>query len=306
VDVERRRHASGIQRLIVTRTFAVPVGLTPDRERRADVTVAVTLRTEARVAPGVARVDLHVDLDDCAADHRLRLLFPTGAETATCRTATTFGVATRSSERPEASGWLHPPPATFPHQGWIEANGLVVAAPGLPEGEVRPDGTIAVTLLRSVGFLAHMDVRTRPLPAGPGLATPDAQCREGISADLSLSVDADPATIQADELGLRAVVAGPQPLLPSATSLLQVTPATVVVSALKPAEDGDGLVLRLLNPSDRPEPVTLALGFAAEPSEVGLDESPAAEDEGEADLVVAPHSLRSLRLRPGAAKATTA
>ena len=180
VTVERRRHPSGIQRLVVTRTFAVPVGLTPDRERRADETVALTLRTEARVAPGVARVDLHVDLDDPAADHRLRLLFPTGAETATFRTATTFGVANRATEPPEAHGWLHPPPPTFPHQGWIEANGLVVAAPGLPEGEVGPDGTIAVTLLRSVGFLTHMDVRTRPLPAGPGLATPEAQCREGI------------------------------------------------------------------------------------------------------------------------------
>ena len=135
MTVEPRRHPSGIQRLVVTRTFAVPVGLTPDRERRADETVALTLRTEARVAPGVARVDLHVDLDDPAADHRLRLLFPTGAETATFRTATTFGVANRATEPPEAHGWLHPPPPTFPHQGWIEANGLVVATPGLPEGD---------------------------------------------------------------------------------------------------------------------------------------------------------------------------
>ena len=300
VTVERRRHPSGIQRLVVTRTFAVPVGLTPDRERRADETVALTLRTEARVAPGVARVDLHVDLDDPAADHRLRLLFPTGAETATFRTATTFGVANRATEPPEAHGWLHPPPPTFPHQGWIEANGLVVAAPGLPEGEVGPDGTIAVTLLRSVGFLTHMDVRTRPLPAGPGLATPEAQCREGISADLALSVEPDPATIQADELGLRAVAAGEEPLLPSATPLLSVTPS-VLVSALKPAEDGDGLVLRLLNPGDQPEPVTVALGFAAERSEVRLDESAGAEgqseDEAEADIVVAPRALRSFRLR---------
>ena len=294
VNVERRRHPSGIQRLVVTRTFAVPVGLAPDRERRADETVAVTLRTEARVAPGVARVDLHVDLDDPAADHRLRLLFPTGAGATAFRTATAFGVATRSTERPEAHGWLHPPPSTFPHQGWIEANGLVVAAPGLPEGEVRPDGTIAVTLLRSVGFLTHMDLRTRPLPAGPGLATPEAQCREGISADLALSVDADPATTQADELGLRAVPAGERPVLPSATSLLQVTPATVAVTALKPAEDGDGLVLRLLNPSDRPEPVTLALGFEAERAEVRLDESPAGDGDG--DIIVAPHALRSFRL----------
>ena len=46
-----------------------------------------------RVAPGVERVDLHVDVEHPAPDHRLRLCFPTGAPVDTFRAATTFDTA---------------------------------------------------------------------------------------------------------------------------------------------------------------------------------------------------------------------
>jgi alpha-mannosidase len=41
-------------------------------------------------------------------------------------------------------------------------------------------------------------------------------------------------------------------------SLLNISPAAVVVSALKPADDGDGLVIRLFNASEKPETATLS------------------------------------------------
>src|SRR5207249_3051785 len=78
--------------------------------------------------------------------------------------------------RRDASRWVHPAPSTFPHQGFVAANGLTVAAPGLPEAEVTPDGIIAVTLVRAVGWLARMDLRSRPRPAGPLMPAPGAQC----------------------------------------------------------------------------------------------------------------------------------
>ena len=122
---------------------------------------------EAVAVPGVPWVAITVTFENAVRDHRLRLRFPTGARTTEHQAATTFGVMTRSTSLPDASTWLHPPPATFPHQGWIEANGLVVGAPGLPEAEVTADGTILVTLVRSVGWLARFDVGT---PSDPGRA----------------------------------------------------------------------------------------------------------------------------------------
>ncbi len=52
VDVERRRHPSGIDRLVVTRRFELPARVRPERDRRSDETVELTLQTEVRLARG--------------------------------------------------------------------------------------------------------------------------------------------------------------------------------------------------------------------------------------------------------------
>ena len=265
------------------------------------------------MAPGVDRVDLEVQVVNPAEDHRLRLCFPTGEPVTTYRAATTFDVAERTTDPVDDEGWEHPTPATFAHQGWIEAHGLVVGAPGLPEAEVTTDGVVKVTLLRSVGWLARLDPTTRPIPAGPGLATPEAQCPDGITARLSLRVAnggvgaAHLAAMQsADELGLRAVPAGDGPVVEPGRSLVAIEPAGVVLSALKPAEDGDGLVVRLANPGPEGLTATVAFGVSVAGAEsVRLDETPDGGavildgGGGRLRLEVGPHGLRSVRVRPG-------
>lgn len=310
VTVQRHRHPSGIERLIVTRVLDVPIGLEPDRDHRSSETVEVTIAVEARVAPGVDRVDLFVDLDDPARDHRLRLLFPTGAPATAFRSATTFDVVERSTAPRMADDWQHEPPRTFPHQGWIEANGLTVLAPGLPEGEVTPDGTIAVTLLRSVGWLAHTELRTRPIPAGPALEAPEAQCLDGIRARLALRLgSADATTLAADELGLRAVPAGAAPILPEGASLVQLDPPDVALSALKPAEDGDGFVVRIANPTGTDHDAVVHIGAPiARAVSVHLDETPDDQpldcDGSVLRLRVRAHSVRSVRTTTAASSWT--
>ena len=46
------------------------------------------------------------------------------------------------------------------------------------------------------------------------------------------------------------VPAGDAPILPPGSSLVTVEPEGVLLTALKPAEDGDGLVVRVLNPGN--------------------------------------------------------
>ncbi|HEV2311192.1 MAG TPA: hypothetical protein VGU73_11780, partial [Acidimicrobiia bacterium] len=192
VTVKRRRHASGIQELDVERTFEVPAALAPGRGTRSDATTCLTVRTRARVADGVKRVDLDVVVDNTADDHRLRLGFPTGAPGADARAATTFDVARRAPRSAPRTTWFQPPPTTFPHQGWVHNNGLTVAAPGLPEAEVTSDGTVYITVVRAVGWLSRLDLRSRPEPAGPGLCTPEAQCPGPTAARLMLTFGATP------------------------------------------------------------------------------------------------------------------
>ena len=68
---------------------------------------------------------------------------------------------------------------------------------------------------------------------------------------------------------------GASPLVPPEHALLEVSPREIVVSALKPADDGDGAILRLLNPGDQPQRAVLRFGFPlASAHPVQLDETP--------------------------------
>jgi len=281
--------------------LSVPAELGATRRERCKRLVPLVVDTEARLVPGTRRADLCVRIDNQACDHRLRLLFPSGAPVDEFLASTTFDIARRTKEVREASRWVHPVQTTFPQQGFVSANGLTVSAPGLPEAEVTADGVIAVTLLRAVGWLARMDLQTRPQPAGPALPTPGAQCLQTIEARLSVFAGLDASAVRAAEVGFRAVVAGPKALVLPDKPLLQIHPRQVLLSALKPADSGEGVILRLLNPTDDEFRVGVELGFpVGRAVSVRLDET---EDEGEVhleghrlSLVVGPHALRSVLL----------
>ncbi len=286
LTVERSRHKSGIARLRVTRELA-EIG---------------TLVVEACVAPGVPFARCEVTLDNRAPDHRLRLRFPTGAPVDTFEVATTFDTARRSTAPADDTGWIHPAPRTFPQQGWIAANGLCVGAPGLPEAEVTPEGEVLLTLVRSVGALARIELRTRPMPAGPEMLAPGAQTQGPVAATITLA--RDPADARAAEVGLRGVLGGDTPLVESGASLLELDARHCVLSACKPAEDGDRVVVRIMNPTDEPEDVNLRFGLDVRRARpVGLDEQPVdfyvTHQGRDVGFRVPPHALRSIRITFG-------
>lgn len=303
VAVQRERHANGIEVLAVTRSFEIPEGLDEGREQRSSRRARCTLNTVYTVAPGVPRVDVEVRLANAARDHRLRALFPAGASAETCRRATTFDVDERSTAAVDDAGWVHPAPSTFCHQGDVAANGLCVVAPGLPEAEVTPSGMIALTLVRSVGWLARYDLRSRPLPAGPTMPAPGAQVLGEIRSAMSLMMRPTRSQVRDARVGLRGVIAGPMPLLEDDRALMELESGEVVLSALKPAEDGDGAIVRLLNETAQAEQVALRFGVPlVDVQAVRLDESadPGAQLVRSGDSVrleVGAHSARTMRVR---------
>src|SRR5262249_4863669 len=112
----------------------------------------------------------------------------------------------------------------------------------------------------------------------------------------------DPVRAADAELGLRGVIAGPHPVLEPNASLLALEPSPLILSAVKPAEDGDGVVVRVLNPTQGGLTAILRVGFPfAAASAVRLDESSAAQRiERAGDRVhfdVPAHALRSVWLR---------
>lgn len=303
VEVTRRRHSTGLDALIVRRRLEAPSGLAPDRKRRGDARGEIIVEVEASIVPGVPRVDLRVVIDNGVSDHRLRALFPTAAPTTRFLAATTFDIAERTTAKADDAGWVHPAPTTFPHHGWVAAGGLTVVAPGLPEAEVTPDGTIAITLLRSVGWLSRFDLPSRPIPAGPEMPTPGAQLHGRHEASISLLAGIDPAAARAAMLGLHGAIVGAGPLLPAGLSLVTISPPSVLMSALKPAARGDGIVLRLLNPTDDTIDAVVQLGVpVASARAVRIDEEPDDWPVHVSDrslrIGVPAHALRTVMLEP--------
>jgi mannosylglycerate hydrolase len=100
---------------------------------------------------------------------------------------------------------------------------------------------------------------------------------------------------------LRAVAAGGTALLPAERAQLRIEPAEILLSALKPAEQGEGVVVRLLNPTDTGVEARLTVGFPFRAAEsLCLDERPADFPLTVRDQVITlplpPHAVRTLRL----------
>jgi mannosylglycerate hydrolase len=138
----------------------------------------------------------------------------------------------------------------------------MLANRGLPEYEAlrEPDGsiTIALTLLRCVGWLSKGSIRTRKVQAGPTMETPGAQMPGRWTFAYSIIPHEGgwhEAYSEAHRFvrPLRAVrTSRGNGSLPPAGSLIDIRPPDAILSTLKLAEDGEGVVARVYNISDEP------------------------------------------------------
>jgi alpha-mannosidase len=161
--------------------FPLPAGLRDDRLARTPELVSCPVRSEISLDAGARRVDVRLVVDNRARDHRLRVLCDTGTRTLTHRAGAAFAWLERDTRVPPRPGWIErPTPERCVHDIVVvegATRGLAVGVDGLREYAVLHDGrTIAITLLRAVGFLSRGDLPERPIHAGPALATPSAQC----------------------------------------------------------------------------------------------------------------------------------
>lgn len=301
--------------LQIDQVYSLPVSLARGRERRSVRTVGCRIRTLVRLYLGVRRVEFRTEVDNAARDHRLRVHFPTGVAADVAAAEQHFGVIARPLALPEADEtWLEQPVGTYPQKSFVDVSdgkrGVMLANRGLPEYQVLPEAegaTIALTLLRCVGWLCRADMTTRRGLAGPPfLQTPDAQCPGRHTFDYALIPHAggwQEAFAEARRFGLpmRARPAAGQGTLPPQGSLLEVRPSSVRVSAVKFAEDGSGVIVRLYNIDDRPVRAWVRFHEPYEGVErVTLDERPLGEEpvrNGRVELRLKPSEIVSLLFR---------
>jgi alpha-mannosidase len=219
---------------------------------RSKETVRCPVATSLTVWAGVPRIDIETAFENRAKDHRLRVLFPTGIESDLSWAEGQFDVIGRPVRLPDDRDDSSP---THPQQRWVDVHdgerGLCIINKGLPEYELCADAarTVALTLLRCVGALS------RDYTAAGAGPTPEAQCLGAHLFEYAVYPHAggwEEARVwrQAHQhaVPLVAVQTGAhQGELGDPHSFLETGSAETIVSAIKKAEEGDMLVVRLSN-----------------------------------------------------------
>jgi alpha-mannosidase len=297
--------------LRVTTTMRLPASATPDRKGRSNRTAPVRIVSDLFLSHDAGMLEIVTTVENRARDHRLRVLFPTGVRTDTVWADSQFCVVQRRQKTYKTSDFtIEHPAAVAPMQRFVAASdqrrGLVILTDGLPEYELILDRprTIAVTLLRCVGLLAGEDLLTRPGgKAGWHSETPDAQCQGTHTfryAVLPLHTSWEESLAEVNQasetfhLPLLCVRRKDAALPPLRGSFCSIDNPRVVFSALKDAEEGEGIVLRCYNPSEKEERAAVRFSGAVRQAwQARLDETPVSQLTLQGDNEV------PLALKPG-------
>jgi alpha-mannosidase len=299
-------------------TYRLPAGLSADRASRSVSTADERIVSEITLTDGVPRIDVRTTVFNAAEDHRLRVHFPSGMRAETSKADQHFGVIERPIALPpwDPDTWMEQPMGTYPQKAFVSvdsgASGLTIANRGLPEYEAldTADGVeIAVTLLRCVGWLSRADLTSRRGGAGPQLRTPGAQLHGRHAFEYSIIPHA--GTWEQAEAHVLAV----QHLRPMRARwnrhglgrieaqgmLLEIDSPAFHVSAIKRAEDGDGVIVRIYNATSSDAEAAIDLKPMQGPVMlVNLNEESLAEIpriDGQVLVSARPNEIISLRFR---------
>lgn len=324
----------GIMRTVVQIQYRwkLPAQLGFDRRMRSrdmvvlPVTTYVTLETNSPV------LKFRTVVRNRCKDHRIRVMFPTDIETGESLAQTQFDVTTHPV-RPEIFdnsgipedvsriiiGARESEPVTqFPQREFVAVTdgtvGAAVLNRGLPEYEVLPERTaIALTLFRSVGWLARVDLNTRIGDAGPEIFTPDAQSLRDMEFQYGFcpyfgTLEDGRVMEKAADFNQPALVvrtAVQQGELPARKSWVSVeSKADVKITAVKKAQDRQGMILRFYHAGERAQTVKFCFGNVVETAcetnlaEENLSDQPSmlSVNGNRLELVAEPKRIVTLRI----------
>ncbi len=262
----------------------LPQELSKDRKRRTNALKIVPITTFITLDTRSPLIKFKTFIRNTVKDHRLRILFPTGIRTDKSYTESPFDVVEHMI-RPEPYddddipehlkrlliGAREPEPiTTFPQGSFVDLSdgksGFAVINSGLTEYEIiEENSTIALTLFRAIGWLAKGDLITRIGDAGPAILTPEAQCLREMEFNYAIYIhrgnwlegevhryaerfNTDCLVVKTDsqKVSQQAEFAPKMSFIniKSENNILKIT-------ALKQAEEGDGIIVRCYNPSNK-------------------------------------------------------
>jgi mannosylglycerate hydrolase len=310
----------------------LPEDLSSDRKRRSGRIIRLPIFVDITLLKGSPLVLVKTAVDNRVKDHRLRALFP-GVKSDVVHVETQSDVVKRrvkrfkkhaESKKRDAAHHtsigalpkeLGPSPTQF-QRGFVgisnNEKGLVVFNRGLPEYEAKTDGTLALTLLRCVGWLSQDDLTTRTRLAGPKIAVPDAQCLGPQSFEYAVlplagAWETTPvSTIQRQYSTSTKFLQIPwqEGPLPTRLNFVDVSPGEISVTAVKKAYGDSTLIIRFYNPTSKKIKAGMGIvtgiqtAWLSDLNEKKKRKIPVKKD-GRVYVDVGPKKIMTVRIEPG-------
>lgn len=173
--------------------FALPPGLTPDRQSRVADAVSMPVTSIITLERDCPYLRILTAFYNSVNDHKLSVIFPTDLSPDVAHVDESFAVVERQIELPPSEGWVEDPTPLMHQRSFTDLSdgtrGLAVLNRGSAAVEVTrfAGGTrIGIPLVRSVGWLSRDDLWIRRIAAGPLVPTPGAQCIGLVSAEYAI------------------------------------------------------------------------------------------------------------------------
>ena len=290
----------------IVREYDWPGCLADDRDERSERTARVVVTTSAELRVGEPFVRLEVTFTSPATDHRVRLHVPLPSAVTASAAEGQFAVTERGLAA-EGGGWGEYPLPTLPASAFVSAGTATVLLDHVTEYELVSEGTeLALTLLRSVGWLS---VNVHPLrnePAGPQVAVPGAQylgdqvcTRLAVVPSAGGWAGADAIRL-AEEFrhdGLTAPgAASPDTPLATAVEGIAVSGAGVAVSVVRAREDGTQVRLVAMSQQPTTAVVTGPFGSAVRTDLLGRPLEDLSVDDGRLSVDLGPWEIVTMCL----------
>lgn len=266
VKVKLLTNTAFLTQLRIEYDFHIPkqVKLTKKGEIRSKTLVALSIISILTLKRNSRRVDIETTVDNCAQDHRLRVMFPSNINTRYSWADSPYDVVRRPITMLGKPDWLEAKSCGSvtlnPMLSFVDLasrnRSLAVITDGLTEYEILQDQqrTIAITLLRSFFYPEYNN------PDLPARRMHGSQCQGIYSFRYAVyphknNWEQGGVMVQAQShsLPLKAiqVMRSGSGQLPPRGGLLDLTSDKLDITAIKKSQNGDDLIVRILNPTSQ-------------------------------------------------------
>ena len=256
-----------VSRFRVRTTMRIPSGFdySDGGQRRRDDLVDLDIDSIVSLKSGADHVEVESTVNNRSTDHRLRVLFPSGADAQTYLSDSPFDVVERPiAMRKDNHLYREPEIETKPQQQWTavfdQGHGLAIISDGLLESAVRDqtDHPIALTLFRSTGHTVYTNGEPGGQLIGPMTfkywiapleGEPDRARVSRLSQLLSAGLREVNLTRQSRKLYRK-----PDKTLPTSRGLLTLEGQAILTSV---RQVDSAIEARVYNPTDTPAEIAL-------------------------------------------------